>query len=85
MFTADSHYNLPLPKGCNEIRVKVSVMQILQLHLKGTFRILRNQFREKKKSEALLALGGSSVEVYVLSLDTCFSLAKQGLQCNNQG
>lgn len=28
------------------------------------------------KSEALLALGGSSVEVYVLTLDICFSLAK---------
>ena len=68
-----------LPEGGNEIRAQVSIMQILQLHLKGTFRILRPQFC--KKCEALLALGGSDVEVYVLMLGIRFSLAKRGLHC----
>lgn len=53
-----------LPEGSNKTRAKVSIMQILQLHLKDTFRILRPQFC--KPCEAFLALGGSNVEMYVL-------------------
>lgn len=68
-----------LPGGGNEIRAKVSIMQILQLHLKDTFRILGPQFC--KKCEALLALGGFSLEEYMLMLGICFGLAKRGQHC----
>lgn len=36
-----------LPEGGSKIRAKVSVTQILQLHLKGMFRMLPPQFCKK--------------------------------------